>query len=217
MRFRNRQEAGKLLAKALELYRHDRPLVLALPRGGVPVAAEVAQSLHAPLDLMLVRKIGVPDQPELAMGAVVEGKPPLALRNEPVIRMLAVRDRDFERVRDREIIEIERRRQAYIGGRARPDLAGRTVILVDDGIATGMTMRAAARAVATQGATRAVIAAPVAAASVATELRRAADRVACLNEPDDLFAIGHHYDDFTQVGDEEVRRLLMQAAANPVA
>jgi predicted phosphoribosyltransferase len=208
VKFRNRQQAGQLLAKVLASYGHCRPIVLALPRGGVPVAAEVAHSLHAPLGLMLVRKIGAPDQPELAMGALADGMPPLVLRNEQVIRLLGVDARDFERVRDREIAEIERRRQAYLAGRKRLDVAGRTVILVDDGVATGMTMHAAAKAVSAQGAMRVVIAVPVAAASVAVELRREADTVVCLKEPVDLLAIGYHYDDFAQVGDDEVRRLL---------
>jgi predicted phosphoribosyltransferase len=214
MSFHNRKDAGERLAAALASYTNSRPVVLALPRGGVPVAAEIARSLAAPLDLVLVRKIGVPGQPELAMGAVVEGTPTLALRNEEVIDALDIQDRDFERVRDREIAELDRRRRAYLAGRPRAALAGRTAILVDDGIATGMTMRAAARSVAARGAARVVIATPVAAASVVADLRTEADAVVCLEDPEDLFAIGYYYADFAQVGDEEVRRLL---AAAPVA
>src|SRR5512139_3754857 len=151
MPFRDRQEAGKRLAAALASFKEQRPVVLALPRGGVPVASEVAEELAAPLDLVLVRKIGVPLQPELAMGAVAEGTPPVTLRNEPLVRALRISDKDFNLVRDREVIEINRRRQAYLGDRPRVEVAGRVAILVDDGIATGMTMRAAVRATAMRG------------------------------------------------------------------
>jgi predicted phosphoribosyltransferase len=211
MSFRDRKDAGKRLAEALASYRSCRPVVLALPRGGVPVAAEVAHSLHAPLDLVLVRKIGVPGQPELAMGAVVEGTPPLALRNEDVIGTLDIGDRGFNRVREREIAELERRRQAYLADRPRVDVAGRVAIVVDDGIATGMTIRAAAHATTARGARQVVIAAPVAAASVAAELRGEVGEVVCVEEPEDLLAIGYHYADFRQVDDDEVRRVLAQA------
>jgi predicted phosphoribosyltransferase len=213
MTFANREEAGKRLAAALASYKDQRPVILALPRGGVPVAGEVAASLSAPLDLVLVRKIGVPLRPELAMGAVVEGTPSVALRNESVIRALGIRNAAFDLVRDRELVEIERRRQAYLGDRPRVDVAGRVVILVDDGIATGMTMRAAARAVAARGPRRLVIAAPVAGAETVAELRREVDEVVCVEEPADLFAIGYHYADFSQVGDEGVRKILDRHAA----
>jgi predicted phosphoribosyltransferase len=213
MAFRNRQEAGELLAAALEAFRKERPVVLALPRGGVPVAAEVAGILAAPLDLVLVRKIGVPGQPEFAMGAIAEGNPPVTLRNERVIRALRIEDSDFDRVRDRELIEIERRRQAYLGDRPRIDVAGRVAILVDDGIATGMTIRAAARATANRGPSRVVIAAPVAGADIAAELRREIGDVICLEEHDNLYAIGFHYADFSQVSDDDVRRLLSRYVA----
>jgi predicted phosphoribosyltransferase len=214
MGFRDRKDAGERLAQALAPYRARQPVVLALPRGGVLVAAEVARILHAPLDVVLVRKIGVPGQPELAMGAVVEGTPPLALRNEDVIGTLDISHRDFNRVRDREIAELERRRRAYLADRPRVDVAGRTAILVDDGIATGMTIRAAARATAARGAGQVVIAAPVAAASVAAELRGEVDAVVCVEEPEDLFAIGDHFADFRQVADDEVCRVLAQAPAS---
>jgi predicted phosphoribosyltransferase len=214
MTFRNRQDAGEQLAEALASYRNREPIVLALPRGGVPVAAVVARSLGAPLDLVLVRKIGVPGQPEHAMGAIVDGTPPRVLRNSEIIRMFDISERDFTRVRDREIAEIERRRQAYLAGRPRVDVAGRTAILVDDGIATGMTIHAAARATARRGAKGIVIAAPVAAASVAADLRGEADQVVCVETPEDFGAISYYYTDFTQVGDEEVRRLLNQMPAN---
>lgn len=208
MPFRNRQEAGTRLAAALASFKAQCPVVLALPRGGVPVAAEVAVRLAAPLDLVLVRKIGAPGQPELAMGAVAEGDPPVTLRNELVVRALCIEEREFERVRDRELIEIERRRQAYLGDRPRIDVAGRLAILVDDGIATGMTIRAAARAMASRRPSRVVIAAPVAALDIATELRREIGDVVCLEEHEHLFAIGRHYADFSQVSDEDVRLIL---------
>lgn len=219
MRFRNREDAGEQLAQVLASYKDQQPVVLALPRGGVPVAAVVARRLGAPLDLVFVRKIGVPQQPELAMGAVVEGEPPLVLRNPEVIGMLDIDDRDFDRVRDRELVELERRRQAYLAGRPRVDVAGRTAILIDDGVATGMSIRAAARATAARGARPVVIAAPVAAVSVAADLRREVDAVECVEEPEDLFAIGYYYADFSQVSDEQVRRLLAEAppTAPPLA
>jgi predicted phosphoribosyltransferase len=206
--FRDRQEAGKRLAAALASFKDERPVVLALPRGGVPVASEVARDFAAPLDLVLVRKIGAPGQPELAMGAVAEGTPPVTLRNDPVIRDLGIGNREFERVRDREVTEIKRRRQAYLGDRPRVEVAGRLAILVDDGIATGMTVRAAARATAMRGPSRIVVAAPVAGADIAEALRREIGEVICIEEPEDLFAIGCHYADFSQVSDDDVRRIL---------
>lgn len=217
MAFRTRQEAGQRLAAALASFRKERPVVLALPRGGVPVASEIADALDAPLDLMLVRKIGVPDQPEFAMGAVAEGAPPVTLRNEPVVRALRIASKDFEAVRDRELIEIERRRRAYLGDRRRIDVAGRAAILVDDGIATGMTMRAAARAIALRRPSQLVIAAPVASSEIARDLRREFGKVVCLEEDENLSAIGIHYADFSQVGDEEVRRILSRHGAGSPA
>lgn len=213
MAFLNRRAAGQRLAAVLASFKKERPVILALPRGGVPVASEVADSLAAPLDLVLVRKIGVPDRPELAMGAVAEGAPPVTLRNDPVVRAFRIANRDFEAIRDRELIEIERRRRAYLGDRPRIDVAGRAAILVDDGIATGMTIRAAARATAMRRPSRIVIAAPVASSEIAADLRREFGEVVCLEEYEDLFAIGIHYADFSQVGDEDVRRILTHHAA----
>src|SRR5512139_2219903 len=146
MPFTNRIEAGRQLAKALAPYKDDKPIVMALPRGGVPVAAEVAAALKAPLDLILVRKIGVPFQPELAMGAVVDGPKPITIRNDDVIASCGVQAKEFDEVRGREIAEIDRRRQLYLAGRPHPEISGRTVIVVDDGIATGATTRAALQA-----------------------------------------------------------------------
>ncbi len=146
MPFDDRVDAGRKLAAALAGYKNQQPLILALPRGGVPVAAEVAAELDAPLDLILVRKIGVPFQPELAMGAVVDGGSPIVVRNEDVIREAEIGELEFNTIRDRELAEIERRRLRYLGARERAEVAGRTAIVIDDGIATGATTRAALRA-----------------------------------------------------------------------
>ncbi len=217
--FRDRKDAGQRLAKALADVAGARPVVLALPRGGVPVAGEIASALAAPLDLVLVRKIGVPRQPEYAMGAIAEGDPPVVVRNEAVIRALRVPNDDFEKAKRRELVELERRRRAYRGDRAPIDIENRTVILVDDGIATGMTMRAAARAVEKRRAGRVVIAAPVMAHDIAADLRREFGDVVCVEEPEDLDSVGRHYVDFSQVRDDEVREILRrharQAAASP--
>ncbi len=146
MPFKDRSDAGRQLAAALAEYKDKRPVILALPRGGVPVAAEVAAAFNAPLDLILVRKIGVPFQPELAMGAVVDGGAPLIVRNEGVIQLAGIDESDFEAVCDRELAEIERRRRHYLGNRQRVKVAGQTAIVIDDGIATGATTCAALRA-----------------------------------------------------------------------
>jgi len=145
MSFKDRSEAGRKLAKALKRYADQRPVILALPRGGVPVAGEVAAALHAPLDLILVRKIGVPMQPELAMGAVVDGVDPIIVRNEDVIRHAAIGEAEFKRICDRELAEIERRRWRYLGDRLPIEVEDRIAIVIDDGIATGATTRAALR------------------------------------------------------------------------
>lgn len=210
MLFMNRRDAGERLAAALDKYKERRPVVLALPRGGVPVAAEVATRLDAPLDLILVRKIGVPIQPELAMGAVADGGAPTVVRNEEVIRMAGVDKESFKRVQDRELQEIERRRRSYLGDRPRLDVAGRVVIVVDDGVATGATTRAALRSVANQTPSALVLAVPVAPPDVASTLRREVDELVCLETPEDFYAIGTYYDDFRQVSDDDVRRLLAE-------
>jgi putative phosphoribosyl transferase len=175
MPFRNRADAGRRLAEALLHYREQHPIVLALPRGGVPVAAEVAAVLGAPLDLILVRKIGVPYQPELAMGAVVDGPEPLVVRNEDVIRMSGVSEEEFAGVRDRELAEIQRRRARYLGARPHPDIAGSTVLVIDDGVATGATTRAALRAVRNQKPKHLILAVPVAPTDTLRELSGDAD------------------------------------------
>ena len=204
MPFLDRDEAGQRLAKALHPYRRQRPIVLALPRGGVTVAAPVARELGAPLDLLIVRKIGVPDQPELAMGAVVDGAEPITVRNDDVIRMLGISDEEFVAVRDRELAEIERRRGVYLANRPFPKIAGRTVIVVDDGIATGATMKAALQALRMRKPGQLILAVPVAPRGTLDELRPLADAVVCIEPEMALGAIGAHYVVFDQVSDAEV-------------
>ena len=162
MSFKDRSDAGRKLALALRDYKNRQPVVLALPRGGVPVAAKVAAALNAPLDLILVRKIGVPYQPELAMGAVVDGDEPLVVRNEDVIRFAGIDESEFNAVCDSELAEIERRRQRYLGSRERVEVAGRIAIVIDDGIATGATTRAALRATRSRKPKKLILAVPVA-------------------------------------------------------
>ncbi len=208
MPFTDRQEAGQKLAGVLAGLRGQDVVVLALPRGGVPVAAEIAAALDAALDLILVRKIGVPEQPELAMGAVVDGEAPLTVRNEDVIRLTGVGETEFAEVRDRELQEIARRRRRYLGERPRPDLDGRIAIVVDDGIATGATTRAALRSVRAAGPKKLILAVPVAPTSTLAELAQEADEIVCLEDHERFGAIGAFYYDFAQVSDEEVKEIL---------
>jgi len=208
MPFVDRTEAGRKLAKALARYKSQQPLVLALPRGGVPVAAEVAAELDAPLDLILVRKIGVPYQPELAMGAVVDGAEPVTVRNEEVIRLVGVSEPEFNTIRDQQLAEIERRRKVYLGDRPHTPLAGRCIIVIDDGIATGATTRAALRATRLRKPSRLVLAVPVAPTDTLEKLRGEADEVVCLEDYENFGAIGLFYSDFRQTSDEEVIELL---------
>ena len=206
-RFANRVEAGRRLAQALSGYagRSD-VLVLGLPRGGVPVAAEVAKALRAPLDVLLVRKLGVPSHPELAMGAIAEGG--VEVLDERLIRDLGIPRRLVEQVAMRERLELDRRDRQYRGARRRPNVAGRTVIVVDDGLATGATMEAAPLALKQLGAAAVVAAAPVGARATCQRLRSLAAAVVCPEIPDDFIAVGLWYDDFTQTTDEEVRQLI---------
>ena len=162
MPFKNRSDAGRQLALALARYKNWKPVVLALPRGGVPVAAEVAAALNAPLDLILARKIGVPFEPELAMGAVVDGSKPLVVRNEKVIRFAGIEERDFNSLRESELAEVARQRGRYLGDRKSVDITGMTAIVIDDGIATGATTRAALRATRMREPKKLVLAVPVA-------------------------------------------------------
>lgn len=214
MPFSDRIEAGRKLAEALASYKEQHPVVLALPRGGVPVAAEIAAALKAPMDLVLVRKIGVPFQPELAMGAVVDGREPVVVRNESVIRLSGVSEQEFTTVRDQELAEIERRRKLYLGDRPHPHLAGRTVIVVDDGIATGATTRAALRAVRSRKPGKLVLAVPVAPTQSLSELRNEADEIVCLEDYENFGAIGLFYSDFSQVSDAQVIESLARHPVN---
>ena len=215
MSFRNRSDAGRMLAEALTKYANDQPVALALPRGGVPVAAEVAAALKAPLDLILVRKIGVPTQPELAMGAVVDGGAPLIVRNEDVIALAGIAEPEFKAVCDSELGEIERRRKRYLGDRRPVEIAGRTAIVIDDGIATGATMRAALRATRIRKPKRLVLAVPVGPTDTLAAMRREADDVICLEEHEAFGAIGFYYADFRQISDQEVIETLARFPVEP--
>ena len=213
MPFKDRSDAGRKLAKALAAYKDQHPVILALPRGGVPVAAEVATALHAPLDLVLVRKIGLPIQPELAMGAVVDGGAPIIVRNEDVIRLAGIDETEFKAICDSELAEIERRRRRYLGSRERSDVAGRTAIVIDDGIATGATTRAALRATRMRNPKKLVLAVRVAPTDSLVALRSDADEVVCLEDHEFFGAIGAYYANFNQVADEEVIEMLKRFPA----
>jgi putative phosphoribosyl transferase len=208
--FIDRVDAGRQLGAALAEMKLADPIVLALPRGGVPVAYEVARLLKAPLDLVLVRKIGVPFQPELAAGAVVDGDEPEVVLNEDVVRLAGMTDAEIKQVADRELKEIERRRKIYLAGRSRLSPRGRTVIIVDDGLATGATMRAALHALKRKLPERLIVAVPVAPSDTIAKLRREADDVVCLAEPEPFGAIGLFYSDFRQLDDEDVVALLAE-------
>ena len=212
MPFKDRSDAGRKLAKALAGYKQAQPVVLALPRGGVPVAAEVCAALKAPLDLILVRKVGVPFQPELAMGAVVDGATPVIVRNEDVIQAANIDEAEFNAICDAELSEIERRRQLYLGDRDRVDIAGHTAIVIDDGIATGATMRAALQAIRARRPQKLVLAVPVAPTSTLAELQSEADDIICLEDYEVFGAIGIYYANFRQVSDQEVTDILKQFA-----
>ncbi len=214
MPFSDRTAAGRRLAAALAEYKAQQPVVLALPRGGVPVAAEVAAKLDAPLDLILVRKIGVPFQPELAMGAVVDGGSPTVVRNDDVIRHAGIDEQEFKTICDRELAEIERRRFLYLGNRGRADVAGHTAIVIDDGIATGATTRAALQATRIRGPKKLVLAVPVAPTDTLADMRHEADEVICLEDHAFFGAIGLYYRDFSQVADQEVIEILGRFPSN---
>jgi putative phosphoribosyl transferase len=209
--FRDRGDAGRQLAQKLGGFKRSRPLVLALPRGGVPVGIEIARALHAPLDLLLVRKIGVPSHPELAAGAVIDGARPRIVINEDVVRMAAMSKSDIAKIAEAELAKIERRRRLWLSDRTRVPVAGRSAIVVDDGIATGASARAALQALREQGAARVVLAVPVAPAEAAVMLRAECDDVVCLAIPEDFMAVGIYYEDFHQVDDKEVQELLQDA------
>ena len=212
--FKDRRSAGKLLAERVKELNPVDPVVLAMPRGGVPVGLEVAKALGAPLDVVLVRKIGVPYQPELAAGAVVDGDEPEILVNDDVMRLAGLtRDDIHERAKE-ELVEIERRRHAYLEGRPRVPLNGRTLIVVDDGIATGASIRAVVRALKRKNPRKLILAVPVAPADTIEMLRSEVDDVVCLETPEPFYAIGMHYVDFHQIPDDEVVRLMNEAAAS---
>jgi predicted phosphoribosyltransferase len=212
-RFHDRVDAGRRLAGELKEYAgKSQVLVLALPRGGVPVAYEVAQALGAPLDVFLVRKLGVPGHEELAMGAIATGG--VRVLNDSVIGMLHVPDRVIDAVAEKEQRELERRELEYRGDRPEPEVRGRTVILVDDGLATGSTMRAAAEALKHEGAERLVVAVPVAPPETCEAFRSEVDEIVCAITPDPFYGVGMWYEDFSQTTDEEVRALL-DRQANP--
>ena len=214
LRFRDRSEAGRLLAQRLDEYA-NRPdvLILALPRGGVPVAREIAQRLGAPLDVFLVRKLGVPWHRELAMGAIASGG--IEVLNAEVVRTYGIPRHVLDAVAAVEAEELDRRMREYRGIRPLPEFAGRVVVLVDDGIATGSTMRAAVAALRRQDPAKIVVAVPVAAVDTCAELRQEVDQLMCLSTPQLFTAVGDWYDDFSQTSDDQVRAHLAEAAAKP--
>ena len=207
LRFRDRAEAGRLLASKLTEYA-NRPdvLLLALPRGGVPVGYEVAKVLNVPLDVFLVRKLGVPGHEELAMGAIASGG--VIVLNDDVVHALRIPQSLIDRVAQREQQELERREKAYRGDRPQPDVQGKTVILVDDGLATGSTMRAAIRALRQRGPAKIVVAVPAASPDTCAEFRGEVDEIVCALTPEPFYAVGLWYEDFSQTSDQEVSDLL---------
>jgi putative phosphoribosyl transferase len=209
-RFRNRAEAGRALAAELRAYAcRENAIVLGLPRGGVPVAAEVARELGAPLDVFLVRKLGVPGREELAFGAIASGG--ARVLNRDVVASLGIDSETIEAVAAREQTELERRAEAYRGTAEPPEVRGRTAILVDDGLATGASMRAAVEAVRGLEPERVVVAVPAAAPQTCDELAADVDEIVCLLRPEPFFAVGMWYADFSETTDDEVRALLQEA------
>ena len=212
--FPNRAEAGRLLATKLSKYSgRDDVIVLGLPRGGVPVAYEVAQSLRVPLDVFIVRKLGVPGFEELAVGAIASGG--VRVLNDEVVRALPNANEIIEAVTQRETAEVQRREQEYRDGRPAPEISGRIVILIDDGLATGATMRAAVKALRQRGAAKIVVAVPVGPPDTCREFEAEADEVVCSSAPEFFQAVGQYYEDFSQTSDDEVRDLLARAAREP--
>jgi putative phosphoribosyl transferase len=211
MTFRDRVDAGRRLAERLAVHSGESAVVVALPRGGVPVAAEVAKALGAPLDVLVVRKLGCPWQPELGMGAIAEGD--ITVRNEDLIERIGVDDATIRAVADRERAELDRRVRRYRGDRPPVPVEGRTAILVDDGIATGSTARAAVDVLRRRGASRVVLAVPVAPREAVIALGDVADEVVAVETPRLFMAIGQFYDDFTQTSDDEVATLLAERSA----
>lgn len=209
--FRDRSHAGQELAEALQHLVDLKPLVLALPRGGVPVAFEVAHRLKAPLDLVLVRKIGAPGNEELALGAVIDGAEPKWVINQELINQIAPPPNWFEEEMQRQLAELERRRQRYCGGRPAPVLNDRCVIVIDDGVATGATVRAALKGLKQSNPSKIVLAVPVGPRAEMEMLRSEVDELVCLAMPEPFIGVGRHYGDFDQTNDEQVIDLLERA------
>jgi len=209
--FKDRRDAGKQLAQELSAYagRSD-VIVLALPRGGVPVAYEVARALNAPLDIFIVRKLGLPGHEELAIGAIASGG--VRVLNEDIVRALNIPEAMIEAIARRELQELERRERTYRGNRPPPEVRGRTVILIDDGLATGASMRAAVAALRAQNPARIVVAVPTAAPETREAFESEVDEIVCAMTPEPFYGVGRWYEDFSQTTDEEVRALLEEAA-----
>ena len=208
--FEDRRTAGRALVPELQRCDLDNPIILGLPRGGVPLAYEIAMALHAPLDTIVVRKLGVPSQPELAFGAIASGGVRV-INDEVVESVFGLDDASIERIASRESAELRRREQAYRLDRPYPELAGKDVVLVDDGLATGATMLAAAQAVRTRSPASVVVAVPVGSTSAVAKVSAIVDRVICLESPASFYAVGQFYIDFGQTTDDEVRELLREA------
>ena len=213
--YATREAAGRMLAQRLMSYAGSNVVVLGVPRGGLPVAREVANALGAPLDVVVVRKLGAPGQPELGIGAVVDGDHPRAIFNQDIIEQLGVSDEYIEAEIARQLKEVNRRETAYRGGRAKTPLVGKTVIVVDDGIATGSSVRAALRGVRRQKPKRLILGVPVAPAETIEALRSEADEIVCVETPADFFAVGQFYRDFHQVSDDEVKSILQAQQPAP--
>lgn len=209
--FRDREDAGIRLALKLMKFKNENPLIIALPRGGVPVGYEIAKGLEAELDIIIVRKLGAPYNPELAVGALVEGEPPQVVRNENIIEYLGVTEEFLQESIKQQNEEIVRRQKLYREGKVITNPEDRTVILVDDGIATGATMKVALKGIKAKKPEKIIVAVPVGPPDVIHSLREEADEVICLNMPQYLYAIGEHYEDFSQTTDEEVVVLLSAA------
>ncbi|MDQ3186595.1 MAG: phosphoribosyltransferase [Pseudomonadota bacterium] len=213
-RFANRAEAGKMLAEALSAYTDKSDtLILALPRGGVPVACEVAKTLHAPMDLWLVRKLGVPGQEELALGALAAEN--IHVLNQEIIDLLHLDQIVIDTVISRERAELERRNRLYRQGKPPPNTDGKTIIIIDDGLATGATMRVAIASLREAGAARIIAAVPVGAVSTCKKIEQEADELVCLRKLEPFYGVGQWYSDFSQTSDEDVLTLLNKAAVNP--
>ncbi|MFP4072239.1 MAG: phosphoribosyltransferase [Desulfovibrionales bacterium] len=206
--FQDRKDAGRQLAEKLARLDVDEGIVLALPRGGVPVAYEVAKALHLPLDVFVVRKIGVPGREEFAMGAIATGG--IRVLNSDVVQMLQIPESEIERVAAQEQKELQRREREYRGEKPPPKISGRTVLVVDDGLATGATMRAAVKALQKENPARLIVGVPTAAPETCDQFREMADEIVCLSTPSPFYAVGTWYEDFTQTTDEEVRDLLQE-------